>query len=373
MKRLPTAPRQEWKEKAESLGFFFHSLGGSYWNEGAYYRFEADEIAQIEKATNELHEMCLEAVDYVIEKDLFGKLHIPVEFVPLIHRSWARDEPGLYGRFDLAFDGSGPPKMLEYNADTPTSLLEASLIQWHWKEDAFPGADQFNSLHEKLVAAWKNMGFEGTKVYFSSVKESEEDLVTIEYMRDLAIEAGLNTEHIYVEEIGWQPEIGKFMDLQDLPINVMFKLYPWEWLVHDAFGPNLLHEPIRLIEPIWKMILSNKGILPILWEMFPGHPNLLPTYWTPEKLGNSYVQKPLLSREGANVTIKTPDLTVSIPGMYGEEGFIYQKYSKLPSSDGVHAVVGSWVIEGWAAGIGVREDPSPVTNNTSRFVPHLFY
>ena len=38
----------------------------------------------------------------------------------------------------------------------------------------------------------------------------------------------------------------------------------------------------------------------------------------------------------------------------------------------MHALVGSWVIAGKAAGIGMREDKNPITTNLSRFVPHYF-
>jgi glutathionylspermidine synthase len=73
--------------------------------------------------------------------------------VPLIREAWAAQPPSLYGRFDLAWSGTGPPKLLEYNADTPTSLVEAAVAQWYWLEQVHPGGDQFNSLHERLVEA----------------------------------------------------------------------------------------------------------------------------------------------------------------------------------------------------------------------------
>lgn len=71
--------------------------------------------------------------------------------------SWNEEPPAIYGRFDLAYDGIHPPKLLEYNADTPTALLEASVVQWYWLQDVFPKDDQFNSIHEHLVAKWKEL------------------------------------------------------------------------------------------------------------------------------------------------------------------------------------------------------------------------
>jgi glutathionylspermidine synthase len=187
---------------------------------------------------------------------------------------------------------------------------------------------------------------------------------------DTAVQAGLDVRHIFVEDIGWRD--ASFVDLKDELIPSLFKLYPWEWLIHEDFGKYLLKEPCAVIEPAWKMLLSNKGILPLLWEMFPDHPNLLPAYTSPEKLGSDYVEKPLLSREGANITIRSGLRNVSTEGEYGEEGFVYQQVCELPQFDGNFAVIGSWIIDGEAAGMGIREDTQPVTGNLSRFIPHFF-
>lgn len=371
MRRMCVTPRNNWQAKADSIGFFYHSLGGNYWNEGACYTFSKEEIDEIEKATNELHEMCLKAVQHVIDKDLFDKLKIQPQVVPLILRSWEREDVSIYGRFDLAFDGVNPPKMLEYNADTPTALLEASIAQWQWLEDNAKGADQFNSIHERFVRGWKECAFGSRTLHFASVKESPEDLGNIEYLRDTAIEAGLKTKHIHIEDIGWNESLEKFVDLDEEPIDILFKIYPWEWLTTDSFGRHLLREPLTLIEPAWKMVLSNKGILPILWEMYPEHPNLLPSYFEPHLLGDSFVKKPLLSREGANVAIVRPEGNVETAGAYGEEGYIYQQYFRIPQFDGRTAVLGSWIVNGESAGIGIRESESLITNNLSSFVPHV--
>lgn len=64
--------------------------------------------------------------------------------------------------------------------------------------------------------------------------------------------------------------------------------------------------------------------------------------------------------------------TFSTEGTYGKEGFVYQQYCPLPSFDGNYPVIGSWIVDGKPAGIGIREDDTPVTKNTSRFVPHYF-
>ena len=375
MQRMMVPTRPDWQKKFEELGFSFHSMEGGYWSEGVCYAFSSAQIDHLEEVTQELHAMCLEAVDHVIANNLFARIGLGEQAAALVKQSWSQEEVSLYGRFDFSYDGTGEPKLLEYNADTPTALYESSIAQWVWLEELFPQRDQFNSIHEKLLDAFqavKNRMPIVSRLYFSSVKEHEEDLVTVEYMRDVAGQAGIATQHIFIEDIGFNPEVAKFIDLNDEAIRWMFKLYPWEWLLTDAFGQYIRPETLTLIEPAWKMALSTKGILPILWEMFPGHANLLPSYWDASRLGNTFVKKPLFAREGANIELVREGRSMTTAGSYGSEGFIYQALQELPVFDGRYPVIGSWIVNGMAAGIGIREDDSPVTKNTSRFVPHYF-
>jgi len=375
MRRIEVPKRPAWQRKFEELGFSFHSMGGGYWSEGVCYEFSSEQIDHLEEVTQELHALCLKAVDYVISGDLFQKIGIGEQAAGLVTESWRRQDVSIYGRFDFSYDGHGEPKLLEYNADTPTALYEASIAQWTWLEELFPHDDQFNSIHEKLIDAFNAVKRKMTlvsKLYFSCVKAQEEDLVTIEYMRDVAGQAGIATQHIYVEDIGFDPDREKFVDLEEEGIDFMFKLYPWEWLLVDEFGKNIKSDTITLFEPAWKMVLSNKGILPILWEMFPSHKNLLPSYFDASRLGDNYVKKPFFAREGANIELKQRGTLLTTEGTYGTEGFICQELKELPEFGGRYPVIGSWIVNGLAAGIGIREDDTPVTKNTSNFVPHYF-
>jgi len=370
MERFAITPRPDWKQKVEKLGFIFHTADSLYWDESVCYRFSSAEIDVIESATNELQKICLEAVQRVIDGNLYSRFGIPEAFIPLIGNSWEREDLSLYGRFDLFFDGKQPPKMYEYNADTPTSLLEASVIQWYWLEDTFPDKDQFNSIHEKLIARWKEAGLGSGPVHFACTRGHDEDFATTVYMEDTARQAGLSTKRLFMDEIGWNGR--KFVDLENRTIETLFKLYPWEWLIDERFSQHLTSEPWRVTEPAWKMLLSNKAILPILWEMFPGHPNLLPAFTTPEPLGGNYVKKPVLGREGANITLHSNGREVSTDGDYGNGNFIYQAFLPPPVFNGFFPVIGSWIAQDDSAGIGIRESNAPVTQNTSRFVPHFF-
>ena len=146
-------------------------------------------------------------------------------------------------------------------------------------------------------------------------------------------------------------------------------------MFHDAFGAKLMSAPTRWIEPPWKAVLSNKGILPLLWEMFPNHPNLLPAFFEDDpraaELDSSYVRKPLLSREGANVTLVSGGMPLDEQaGPYGAEGFVRQALAPLPNFSDFYPVVGSWLVDHEPCGLSIREDESPITGNGSRFLPH---
>ncbi|ROH95944.1 glutathionylspermidine synthase family protein [Chryseobacterium daecheongense] len=373
MKRLPSVIRKDWEHKLESLGFGYHSLEGLYWDESHHYEFSLEEINTIEKATSELWQMCLEAVDYVISKNLWYRFNIPESFRNYIITTWEEDHPSIYGRFDLGFDGKNL-KLLEFNADTPTSLYEASVIQWYWLQELFPDKDQFNSIHEKLIDYWKYLKnyMNPHYIYFASLTNIE-DVTNVEYMRDCAAQAGFETEFIPIQDIGWAEDIEEFIAADRSIMEYIFKLYPYEWILEDGFGEKLVRNGFRSqwIEPAWKILLSSKAILPILWEMYPNHPYLLESYFEPRHL-KDFAKKPIYSREGANVTLHKNNLPIEQnSGAYGKEGFIYQQLFNLPNFDGNYPVIGSWVIGQEPAGIGIRASAHLITNNQSRFIPHL--
>lgn len=362
----------------EETGLLFHHTAeGLYWDESAYYEFDARQIDELDDAAQELHRICLQAVQHVIDNNRFEELGIPFGAIPIIERSWAEREPSLYGRFDLACDGLNPPKMLEYNADTPTALLESGVTQWYWLQEQFgEDCDQFNSIHEKLLETWPEVRqrMRGSLLHLTCVEGSLEDLVTTTYLQDTAGQSRIDTKLIYVSDIGWDEALHCFVDLEGNRIQNLFKLYPWEWTIQDRFGSGAVagYASMCWIEPIWKMVLSNKGILPILWELNPGHPNLLESYFDGPRGMRDYVRKPKLSREGANITVSAGKDSFRTGGTYGAEGYIYQALSSIPCMDGNYPVPGCWIIGGRSAGMGIRESSGIVTDNYSRFVPHVF-
>lgn len=372
MKRNKISPRKNMADQLEKLGFGYQTTEeGEYWIEDAYYAFEEAEIETIEKATTELWQMSLDAVDSALEQGRFDVFRIPKEHQQFVMESWESEEPYLYGRFDFGFDGKSL-KMFEFNADTPTSLYEASVLQWDWLNDVFPNKDQFNSIHEQLLSEFKYLLSEHgtTQMHFASFLDNIEDATTTEYLRDCAAQAGIITFKMDIRDIGWNGE--DFTDTYEMPIKHIFKLYPWEHMLSDEFGANLRNARTKWIEPVWKSLLSNKALLPLLWEKYPNHPYLLESRFDGPKHMKNYVRKPIFSREGANVQIyKDGALEQETIGDYGAEGHIYQELYSIPVFDGYYPIIGSWTIGGVACGIGIRESNSRITDNYARFVPHI--
>jgi glutathionylspermidine synthase len=378
VERHAVAPRDDWKTIVEGQGLIWHGEGDDlYWDESAYYSFTAEEVGRIEAATESVYQLFLEAGERIVQDpellELFG---VPDYCHRALKAAWRDEPPALnYGRFDFGYHGEGEPKLFEFNCDTPTAMLEAAVIQWAWKEDRFPALDQFNSLHEKLIGRWADIRarLPGQRLWFTHAADpSHEDTITTTYMRDLAEQAGLETHAVVIDDIGVDAR-GRIVDADDRLISALFKLYPWEWIVNETYGREIVRNlPETIwIEPIWKMIWSNKAVLQVLWAMFPDHPNLLAASVIRERIGDSYVAKPFLAREGANIEVVDAGTTLArSQGEYREGLTMYQALYPLRDFGNGYPVLGAWVVDGEAAGLGIRED-GLITGNRARFVPHV--
>ena len=385
MRRMRTDPRPDWLTIVEEQGLTYavdRSGAGDavpYWDESAYYELTEAEVDHLERVTDDLHQMAVQAVERMAsDRTIIDRHGLPPGSAELLRRSLDDGaEISLYGRFDLVWDGTGDVKLLEYNADTPAGLVEAAVSQWMWLEDTHPERDQWNMIHEHLVKRWSEIR-ESTGIdalhFAVGQDEPTEDWATVAYLRDTAQEAGLETFGITIEEIGWHHDREVFVDGQDVEITHCFKMYPTEWMLASPFAELLVtgRSRTRWIEPPWKLLAGSKALLPVMWEMFAGHDNLLPAYFDAQYGMREYVTKPLFGWEGDGVEIHTPQATESVPATHSAgQQTIYQKYVALPDFDGNHPVLGAWVIGGRAAGLGIRESTNLITNSEARFVPHL--
>ncbi len=371
MIRKKISPRPDWQNKLEKSGFLFHTPeGDTYWDESVCYELTLQEATIIENATNSLLEICHRAAETIIERGWYDRLGLNAREIELIQDSWNLDHLSVYGRFDLSWDFKSPPKMLEFNADTPTSLFEAAVIQWDWLQEVFPENDQYNSLHERLVKRWSEVADKKQTLYFTSLRGHADDITQTEYLRDTAHQAGFKTEFIFIEDLGYDFNRNFFVDLEAEQIQQCFKLYPWEWLSKESFGNYIKLQKTQFIEPAWKRLMSSKAFLPILWELNPNHPHLLPSFFVRPASGK-VVEKPFVSREGNQITIwENGTQTLQTEGFSEDQRSIFQAYHELPCFDGKYPVLGAWVVGEEAAGLGIREDSSVVTQSTSQFIPH---
>ncbi len=421
MQRCAGRPRQDWENIILTDGLVYSPTrkpNGTimqYWKESAFYSVPLDEVLMLERAAVEIFDMFIAAGDHIVEHpEIMIKMGIPEYAWPQVIKTW-NDEPAcqsVYGRYDIRFGGldhDDPamrvPKVYEFNADTPTCLLESAWVQWNWLEHTGQGTDQWNSMLERLTQAWtRNLGLIEQRlghkplVHFacSSEEESGEDVLNTWYLRDACEDAGYQTKGIFMESIELRDD-GRFYDDDGDHLDVIFKLYPWEYMVNEPYGEACFRDMDNIglrdesgaysggtvwIEPPYKMLWSNKGVLAVLWELYGDTElakYLIPTWFEGEQPAEltDYVRKPLLGREGANVVIyRGGEATLEVPGDYGEEGFVVQEFAPLPEfpdpagDTTVHPVLGIWMIDGDPAGLAIRESEGFVTDNLSFFVPH---
>ena len=380
MLKIPIFKRKNLSQIAKKYGFNFYKINNQpYWQENYYYQFTKKQIEQdLEHPSVELHQMCLNLIPKILKsEELFLRFEIDKKYWDLIANSWQTNK-GFYGRFDFSYDGEKPAKLLEYNADTPTSIYESAFFQWLWLEDNVNlgnlanSSDQFNFIQEAIITYFAKLNTPkktNFKLYFASCKNSKEDRSTVKYLQDCANQAKIKNKFIYIEDIGVNLS-RNFCDLDNQEIFNLFKLYPWEWIFSDPFSKYLTQSKCNFLEPAWKILLSSKSILPILWQEYKNHPNLLPSYFLDnirDDIGKSFYFKPNFSREGADILFGK-----NVKSWQKNKHHIIQKSHNLPNYKNMYPVVGSWIIDGVSCGIGIREDKSLITKDTSLFVPHVF-
>lgn len=375
----------------ESIGFGWHTdLDGSRYIANELVSITQDEAEAFYEATNELYDMYVAAAEYVINNDLFHELGIPFNLVDTIKASWENDVHWhLYGRFDLAGGIDGKPiKLIEFNADTPTSLFETAIIQWAMlKFNNLDEAAQFNDVYEALVENFKRLitleedtsrfdeYYEGWKILFSSIAGSVEDENTTRLLESAARDAGFECDFAFVDEVSFDDENGIFWNGQNW--EYWFKLIPWEMIAIDESDLALIikniikNQKAIILNPAYTLLFQSKGIMKILWDLYPNHPLLLESSFEPLK-GKKQVKKPFLAREGANVSIINSDGSIEIQndGEYANGKFLYQEFADFAKDENGNSYQAGmfFAFEGCALGFRKGKD---IIDNYSKFVGHI--
>ena len=379
-------------EYLESIGFVWHTdSDNSSYISNELVVINEDEANAYYEAVNELYDMFAEAGQYVIDNDLFHELNIPFNLIEVIKESWENDVHWhLYSRFDLAGGIDGKPiKLIEFNADTPTSLFETAIIQWAMlKANGLDEASQFNNLYEALKDNFKRIitldteveKFEeyyanlGWKILFSSISNSSEDINTTKLLEHIASEAGFNTDFEFIENVQFNDD-GIFKDEESF--EFWFKLIPWENIaIEESELALILTEIIKekkaiIFNPAYSLMFQSKGFMKILWDLYPNHPLLLETSFEP--LDNKkQVEKRCFGREGANTKIINSDgsIDVETSGDYEGHKAIYQEYVELPTDKDGNSYQAGVFFAYEACGLGFRKG-SKILNNMSKFVGHI--
>ena len=375
----------------ESLGFVWHtdSDESSYISDELLVLSEKEAEAYYE-ATNTLYDMVVEVAEHVVENNLFHEIGIPFNLIEVIKESWENDVHWhLYGRFDLAGGIDDKPiKLLEFNADTPTALFETAIIQWAMlKQDGLEESSQFNALYEALIDNFKRLvtleedvsafeeNYDDWDFLFTSIKGNSEEENTVRLLQYIATEAGYQTEFAYIDDIDFSPEEG--IVYKDKSYELWFKLIPWEDIaLEESDLAMLLTNIIKsqkaiIFNPAYTLLFQSKGLLKILWDLYPDHPLLLETSFEPLE-GQKQVKKPTFGREGGNVSIidENGSELESVKGDYDNHKMVYQAYTELATdSNGDSYQAGVFYVYE-ACGLGFRKG-GKILDNMSKFVGHL--
>jgi glutathionylspermidine synthase len=437
MKALKVIRRPRWQEHVRENAYQADVLSDAqqkYWIEALDQPFaiqlDSDEESAIADATEDLWQMCVEFLDWFFTDTYGGEvnerlatLKIPEAYWQALKNSWDRCEPvedlSFYTRFDLAVTETGQIKLLEINGETP--LLGAETVyQWNWlvdykqnhQQSAYPlpsDASQFNEFWEQITSQWQKIvedyQLRQTGISFLVDEELEEDtemaMQLIQILEDevdptiytqLVYLRGLTDEqdHEIQKGVGLDEE-GYFVDHVNQRIRVLWKIYDWFNIQKDMandgsteiLAERLEAGDVKVLEPLWKQVLSNKGSLAMMWQQFKSSKYaqyLLPTFLendfsldaTRLSLG-LHVRKPMIGHEGVATSIRTSAGTVEQRQDfgYGTEGFIIQEFIQLPQAFGYYYTFGSWVVDGTAAGVIIRGDTAQITGRHCLIIPHI--
>ncbi len=375
----------------EKLGFTWHTdADGSHYVADELVLVSDDEAEAYYEAANTLYDMYVQAAEYVIDNDLFFELGIPFSLIDAIKKSWENDVHWhVYGRFDVAGGIDGKPiKLLEFNADTPTGLYETAVLQWALlKHNGLDEARQFNNIYEavgenfrRLVTLFDDPDtfealYDGWKILFSCVEGNDEEELTTKLLRQIATDAGFATGFSFLQNVRFDED--GIYDEHDMPYEYWFKLYPWEDIAIDEPELAVLltrimqNQKAIILNPAYTLLFQSKGMLKILWDLFPESPYLLPTGFEPPK-GEPYVEKRMFGREGANTKIVTAagEILAHTDGPYANFKPVYQRYTDLPKDHAGRKYQAGVFFAYEACGLGFRRG-GEIMDNLSKFVGHM--
>jgi len=384
------------REPVQTPALFLHRLreltldgpnpdGEPWWVTDAAYVIDADASEALLNAATGVQQRCYKAVEELVASGDYAYFGINSRAMQAaIAQSWRAKDAPLYGRMDFTFAADGTPMLLDYEADSPFGLAEASFVQWEWFEswqsDSGRKSDsQENLIYEKLVEHMPKVGLPsrfaiacGGETLPNGLPADTTERFDAEYLAEVAAESNRSARICSIEQIGWDMEALRFTDDRDEPLEALVKIYPWDWMEEEPNIEVLPRSRTRIYPGAWVRLLADKTMMALLWHMFPNTANLLPTLLDRPPQGEM-VAKPRRGWDGEHVTL--PGQPIG-PVPEEEVGpLLYQAHCPLPvfatPRGNVHCAASVWMIGGQPAGLSFRESRGPVTGPAARFVPHI--
>lgn len=306
-------------------------------------------------------------------------------------------QPPFIARCDFAVTDDNI-YLLECNAEVATFVVETfkinGIVANHFgKEDPNKRAEKIlkHELNKYLTVAANYIGKspKDCHIIFAALSQADEDIGTVEYLRSLCF---YESAFCPIESITMDDK--RIYDRADRPVDIIYRLYPTEWMVEDK-DPNLgvslwdYLEPLvfsrkaALINPISSFVIQNKSLMALITQLglkFFGEGSLtvcshfLPTFITESKIRPPFVSKPTWGREGKEIKIfKTKKEVIYNPSAeYSNLPKVYQKYVDLPTVNvegkTYNLQFSCFLINGIAVGVAARVGEK-ILNNTSIFLP----
>lgn len=338
-----------------------------------------------------LYQMLSYTARYVAQNNRWADLGIPPEAVRLMSYSIREEEHlHLIGRFDFAggVDGS-PLKFLEFNADTFSLLPETVRLQPKLTEQLQQGPVPASyQTYEHLVAGFRAILKQHPQRAASLLLTGmgyPEDTMNLNLIGEAAREAGFEVvQQIDLPNVIFSPDDGVFVELgpeRFQKFEFVFKMIPWDFIVFEE--PDLLdllteiicNKLAIVINPPCSMMLQSKGMLPLLYELYPNADLLLPAYFEEDKLDGrvAYVGKPMFGRMGENIEAydNKGEMLLENEGDYGEFPYVYQQWASMDEDSRGYIYQPSvyWVMRD--SGICFRRQEGIIIDDDASFVPHI--
>lgn len=347
--------------------------------------FSSAEIQHLKNVTEEAYGIFVKATQRILERNELKKIGIPSFFEPCVYHSWENRSrhPFCLGRFDLSGGVDQlTTKVIEFNADTASTLPETLYWQTLQLSQAKESLQQFNNLRQDLTLKLQSLAgsFDfGQPTFLGSSLGYKEDVLNVNAILDVAHQAGFDTHYLDLEKVVFSDN-GIFYEVGDeyVPVDVWYKLFPWDWVFKEEpelakiLNKIIINDQAVILNPAYTTIWQNKVFMSYITEHFPN--NVIAetrTELTWEM--SSYVKKPMYGRIGENITLKDGSREVSTAGDYGRQPMIYQKYYPLgKDSESYYYQPGVFYSDRPSA-LNVRAQNHPILTDDCEFMSHFIY